>query len=246
MSITNIIPETIKVFSSDLILNKIANLDKIETEDYKNLHPKFLTPLSIKIDSNQFKKEIDFYSDYFQQWLFTHQDLPRYSIPLVNLNGSYENKEDPSNGSLTEWNRRHPENCLIETDFTSSTEILDLKSLQELRIFDNHWLRSNILKWYYGAEFVPHIDTVVPSYWLRLWGVTNAEGIEIAYYDDKLEQWCVEDNIESGRIYIIDTSLIHYAKCNSTSPVYQFFLSLQPSVKEILWKLMQTHSAVGK
>jgi hypothetical protein len=238
MSISKIIPNTIKIFSSPYILEKVKDLTKIEEDDYKKLHPQFLTPLSLKIDINKFSDEITKFDSYFKQWSFTHQHLPRFSIPLVNLDGDYKNDNDPSNGSLTEWNKQHLETMLLETDFRKRTAVLDLASLTPLQVFDNYWTRSNILKWNYGAEFVPHIDTAIPSYWLRLWGTTDPAGLELSYYDTVSEQWIEQTNIEAGRIYIIDTSLIHRARSISSTTVYQFFLSVDPTAKELLWKLM--------
>ena len=42
----------------------------IEDEDYKRLHPSFLTPLDIKIDPEEFSKEILKHQDAFEpHWL---------------------------------------------------------------------------------------------------------------------------------------------------------------------------------
>lgn len=238
MSIENIIPETIKIFSTDQIVEKVKSLPCLEVEDYRQLHPQFLNPLSIKINIDTFEQEIQEFKEYFKQWSFTHRDLPRYSIPLVNLTGSYKDDNDPSNGSLAEWNKRNSSNILLETDFRTSTDVLKISSLSTLKVFDTVWTRSNILKWHYGAEFVPHIDTAIPSYWIRLWGTSDPKSIELSYYNTDTKQWVRQENIEAGRIYIIDTSLIHRARSIGVNEVYQFFLSVDPSAKELLCKLM--------
>ena len=46
---------------------------------------------------------------------------------------------------------------------------MSMPSLKPLNILDGYWCRSNILKWHKDAMFVPHVDTIVPSMWIRLW-----------------------------------------------------------------------------
>lgn len=213
-------------------LEKFSLLKEYVSEDqYKLLHKNFLTPTSIKIDVEQFINEIKIYDKYFQKWGQQHTDIPRYGIALVNKNGSIVT-QDPINGSLHEWNKNFPDNPIIETDCQTLTPVIDIHSLKPLRIFDNHWCRSNILKWNKGAHFKPHIDTVIPSPWLRLWATTNADNFEIRY-DNGNGILTNFDNVEPGRLYLIDTSLVHDAISN-TDDVYQLFLSVLPSSIEIL------------
>lgn len=227
-----IVQETISVFEKSGAVNFYKNCkDLIGCEDYQRLHPQFLTPLNIKIDCEQFNKEIVQYDNNFEQWGTDHQHLPRYGLALVNQDGVLK-RNDPVNGSLMAWNRDHPDYPLIETDCIVPTEVLNLPSLSDLRIFDKHWCRSNILKWHKDAFFYPHIDSLLPSMWIRLWATTSSE-ISVRYYNKN--SGCLEvcENIEPGRIYVIDTSIVHDASATGDD-VYQLFLSVRPSAKTIL------------
>ena len=235
-----IIADTLQVFSrSTAQKEKFSKIKEyVSTQDYLELHNDFLTPTSIKINSGQFLEEILIYESYFEQWGTQHQDLPRYGLALVNLDGTLKNS-DPINGSLYEWNVNFPDRPIIESDCLIPTPVMQLESLEPLNIFNSHWCRSNILKWEQSADFKPHIDTIVPSPWIRLWGTTNPENIDIRY-DNGQGELVKADNIEAGRIYIIDTSIVHTAS-SINGTVYQFFLSVMPSainrLKEIQCQL---------
>jgi hypothetical protein len=229
-----IIQETIEVFEKSGAVNFYKKCkDLVGDEDYKRLHPQFLTPLDIKIDCNLFNKEILKYEEYFEQWGNDHQHLPRYGLALVNQDGKLKNK-DPVNGSLMAWNRDNPSQPLIETDCTVPTDVMTMPSLSPLNILNGHWCRSNIFKWNKDAFFFPHIDTIVPSMWIRLWAVTTP-GIVVRYYNKNTDSFEVVENIELGRVYIIDTSLVHDANAINDN-IYQLFLSILPSAKGILLK----------
>ncbi len=203
----------------------------VSSYEYKSLHKKFLTATTIKIDIELFLDEINLYSDQFQPWGTKHKDIPRYGLALVNQNGMF-NENDPINGSLHEWNKLYPSSPIIETDCQKLTDAMSMISLRPLRIFDNHWCRSNILKWHTGAHFKPHIDTVLPSPWLRLWATTDSDNLDIRY--DQGDGTLIKfENIEKGRVYIIDTSIVHDAISYSDN-VYQLFLSTLPSSINIL------------
>jgi len=227
IDIDSIIDNTLNVFANSQ--SRLNALSKISQEDYHRLHTKPLTPLNIKIDCDKFKEEIEQYKVYFEQWGSQFTELPRLGLAVVNQDGVLK-LNDPINGSLYEWNNKHPNSSLLETDCLTSTEVLDLPSLRLLKLFDGHWCRSNILKWDNGARFMPHIDTVVPSPWIRLWGTTDANNMEICFYDKKGP--IKIEPVESGRIYVIDTSLVHDAA--ATGPVYQFFLSVLPSAYNLI------------
>jgi hypothetical protein len=113
---------------------------------------------------------------------------------------------------------------------------MQINSLRPLDVFKNYWFRSNILKWQVGAEFKPHIDTILPSPWLRLWGTTDSKNIEIRYWDTDTNQMQAVQNIESGRIYLIDTSRVHDAFGHGDA--YQFFLSVSPDSIEKIQSLV--------
>jgi hypothetical protein len=231
-----IIADTLDVFSKSQAQKKkfLDIKNYVSKKDYQLLHRSFLTPINLKINCDQFLEEIDQYADNFEQWGTQHTHIPRYGLALVNQDGKIK-KNDAVNGSLYEWNVRFPENPIIESDCLEPTEVMTLDSLKSLSVFNGHWCRSNILKWRSQAEFKPHIDTIVPSPWIRLWGTTNPNDLEIRYDNGKGEL-VVANNIEAGRIYIIDTSLVHDA-VSLDQTVYQFFLSVLPSSINILKEL---------
>ena len=230
----DIIEYTKKLHSSEQIQKKIEGLESISEDRYKELHTSNIVPLNLTIDLYKFEKQITTYDGYFRPWGSSFADQPRYGLPLVNQNGSIDDPNDPTAGSLTEWNSLHPDEMYIETDFQTPTEVLDLECFDPLRYtFDGHWTRSNILKWGAIAEFQPHIDNAVPAYWYRLWGTNKADSFDLSFYDETLNEFEKEENIESGRLYLIDTTKVHIAK-GYANFVHQFFLSVKPSAYETL------------
>jgi len=232
-----IISDTLKVFfNTNEQKKKFSELtDYVTEEEYKKLHKDFLVPLTTKIDCDLFLKEIAEYSNFFEQWGTEHTHLPRYGLALVNQDGILKSN-DPINGSLYEWNVRHPDIPIIESDCKTPTPVMSLTSLKPLSDFDKYWFRSNIFKWGAGAEFKPHIDSIIPSPWLRLWGTTHAESTEVRCWDSKTKTMKSITGLESGRIYLIDTSQVHDAI--SHEEVYQFFLSVSPKALNIVKELL--------
>jgi hypothetical protein len=223
-----IINETIEIF-------KKSGADKLFTdfvkdEDYKRLHPFPLTATSLWIDPEEFKKEIINWDHVFEQWGKDHTHLPRYGAALVNQNGTLL-KNDPINGSLMAWNRDNPTRPLIETDCRTPTSLMNIASLQSLDIFKGYWCRSNILKWDCDAKFLPHVDTVVPSPWIRLWASMNPEIIVRFFNESTGELESV--NFEPGRVYVVDTSLVHDAYAVGDN-IYQLFLSVMPTAVSLI------------
>ena len=156
--------------------------------------------------------------------------MPRYGAALINQHGTII-KDDPINGSLMAWNRDHPDQPLIETDCQTPTKLLSLKSLAPLDIFKGYCCRSNILKWDETAKFLPHIDTVVPSPWIRLWA-SMSNDVTLRFYNK--ETGCLEPvDFELGRLYVIDTSLVHDATATGNG-VYQLFLSVLPTARNLI------------
>lgn len=236
VDVIEIIKNTKDVFQrSSEIKSKIDKLENfLDHNEYQTLHPFPLTPTSIVIDKDSFELEIKKYESWFEQWGEHHSHLPRYGLALVNTDGILK-KNDPINGSLYEWNAHRPDDPIIETDCTYPTEVMQLSSLHPLSVFGRFWLRSNILKWQKTAEFKPHIDTILPSPWIRLWGTTNPD-IEINFYGEN-GIIPLTSKIEAGRIYIIDTSLVHDAKLNE-GIAYQFFLCVSPQAKDIVKEMI--------
>jgi len=235
---TNKIIEDTKTafFSNYIQKEKYASISEFVSEtDYKSLHTKPLVPLDIKIDVDLFLSQVVEYQRYFQQWGKQHTELPRQGLALVNQYGHLQDN-DPINGSLYEWNVNNPNSPLLETDCLRPTEVLWMSSMDPLRVFKGHWCRSNILLWDKGAEFKPHIDTLLPSPWLRLWGTTsNTIKLRFAHGNELVEH----EDIEPGRIYLIDTSIVHDAYCND-EPGLQFFLSVLPSAYKIIKDLSKS------
>lgn len=233
-----IISDTVSVFfKSDVQKEKYNSLDQVlDQKAYTDLHPKFLTPLNIKIDCELFLKEINSFSNYFEQWGTEHTHLPRYGLALVNQDGILKSK-DPINGSLYEWNNKFPNQPLLETDCRVPTPVMKLSSLMPLNIFNGSWTRSNILKWHKGAEFKPHIDSIIPAPWIRLWGTTDPKNLKIRSFDPITKTMLEEQDVEAGRIYIIDTCLVHDA-VSLDNDTYQFFLSVDPQASTIIKDLI--------
>jgi len=223
-------------FRSDIQKKNFSKIKNFVNEnDYKRIHKEFLTPLKIDIDVDLFLNEIEQYSEYFEKWGNDYAELPRYGLALVNQNGKLQ-LNDPINGSLYEWNNKNPEAPIIEIDCRVPTEAMFLESLKPIRIFDGHWTRSNILKWHESAEFKPHIDTLIPSPWLRLWATSNKD-VVLEYYNDNEHAMVSVNNIIAGKLYLIDTSKVHYARSNHKN-LYQLFLSVDPTAYELLEELL--------
>lgn len=231
-----IIDDTLRVFSqSEIQRTKMDSLPKLNPTVYKSIHQSFLTPLDIKIDTEQFLTEIKQYDSEFVQWGKRYSHLPRLGAALVNTDGLLKGSNDPINGSLYEYNQYNSMNPIFETDCTVHTELMNLPSLEPLSVLNGHYLRSNIFKWSDTAMFVPHIDSVVPSPWIRLWATTDPSTVTVNYFNGEEYTSCTD--IEAGRLYIIDTSLVHDA--NSTGLNYQLFLACDIYSVDLLRMLIQ-------
>ena len=207
------------------IWEKYACSPKIQKNEYWTIHNQFLRPTNFKINIDIFEKQIKKYDKFFKNWGDNRPQLNkiRLGLPLVNLTGSYSQEPDISIGPLNHFNKEHPDNCLLETEFAKHTSILDLKCFDPLNPLKPYMCRSSILKWLQGANFKPHSDVVIPTVNLRLWGTNNPKNIRLRYKQKKDMVSCKK--IEPGRLYLIETSRIHDAKC-IREEVYQFFLAL--------------------
>jgi len=228
-----IISDTMKVFEKEL-----ANINNfVSYSDYKHMHKSFLTPTSIIVDMDSLQNELQSYQTFFQQWGNNHTHLSRSGIALVNLDGVLSRTQDPTNGSLYEYNALHPKNKIIESDCVVPTELINLPSIKPLRIFDGHWCRSNILKWGNGAKFFPHIDNCIPAPWLRLWATNDPNNLHVSYYNTTTESMEKIQDVEKGRLYLIDTSIVHDAEAFEDD-IYQLFLSTLPTAKNLVKGLL--------
>lgn len=220
--------------NSPKAIEKLLALPKIADVDYSALHRAFLTPTSLSFDVDLFVSEICQFESLFVRWGKKYEDTPRYGLPLFNVDGRFRFTEtDPTMGSLLDWIKEHPDNPILETDCTTATEAYNLKSLQVLKYFDPHFCRSSILKWGASGMFTPHIDVALPAPWFRLWATTS-NYIDLSYWDRQGNKHDCE-YIEAGRIYLIDTTLVHEAMWNNRGWVYQLFLSLMPSATSKLY-----------
>jgi hypothetical protein len=234
IEIQKIVDDTYNVFSNTTERYvKYQNLKKLDVERYNKLHTDFLVPTDIVIDTELFTWEITKFDDQFAQWGNIHTELPRYGLALVNLDGQLTKDKDITNGSLYQYNLLNPNRPMYETDCTKPTVVYDLESLKPLKVLDGHYTRSNILKWLGDGKFLPHVDSFKPTPWLRLWGTTNSENLTVNYYDTKSNSYKTYESIENGRIYLIDTSLVHDAVCTH-GVNYQFFLSTNISAYDII------------
>lgn len=193
------------------------NSPTLSEELYDELHTNDLVKTNIKINVEEFKKEIKFYENKFTKWGQKYPKVPRYGIPMVNTTGSFDEENDPARQPLDELICRELK-VYNEVNIKTKTEICDMKTLEPLKILYPYLTRSSILKWDKGGFFAPHIDVVLPAPILRIWGTTS-NNMELIMNKK------IQKDIEPGRIYIIDTAKIHEAK-SFEDEVYQFFIGL--------------------
>lgn len=194
---------------------------KLTIDQFKDLHPNFITPLDIYIPPSQFEKEIKQYHNFFRQWGPYHTNFPRYGLPLVNLSGRIDDDVDPSCMPLDVWCNLNPNEMYWELDFDQPTEVMNLPSLSSLSKILPYMRRSNILWWNNTGHFKPHVDMVQEAIThLRLWG-TNKTSKEyyFKYGNHRLT------DIEPGRIYLVNTLSQHEAFAVDDY-VYTFFISI--------------------
>ena len=72
-------------------------------------------------------------------------------------------------------------------------------------------------------SFSPHWDVMLPAINLRLWGTDNPDSMSLRYKENDEMVEC--EDIEAGRLYLIETSTVHDARCMKDD-LYQFFISL--------------------
>ena len=217
-----------------------ALLPKCDELAYRELHSKSLVPTSIKIDVTMFRNTMEQYSNYFKPWSKNRPEMfkIRKGLPLVNLTGRYTDDDDPTIGPLDYHNKINPNNQLLETDITTPTKILYEECFNPLEILHPYLIRSSILMWEKGANFVPHVDTGVPSPHFRLWGTDNPESIKLRF-KNSFDEYVEVTNVEAGRIYIIDTAEYHDALCTSTMG-YQFFIAVNIEAYDLLKNIKET------
>ena len=221
------------VYSKTTETNKVElELDRSKFEyydRYMKLHNnKFMQPTTLKIDIDDFTKEIVEYHPHFRHWGNNRLYLPRFGISLVNLNGDIHGDIDPACGALDIYNRTAKKK-LVEKDFTAKTEVYNLPSLSVLKPLDDIIIRSSILLWHQGANVLPHIDVEpLPNCNLRLWGTNDPTGYVFGYAGELIGE------VEPGRLYLCDTSVFHWAKAE-VDWLYTFFIALSPTNQSFEW-----------
>lgn len=216
----------VKNLSKINYLERIKNIDLMDIKKYNSLYESNLVPTSIKFDIDLFEKTMKKYSSYFKIWSNNRPEVmySRLGIPLVNLSGRIDDKFDLTIGPLDYYNKNNPGYELWESDIKTPTDLLAEKCFDVLNPIKPYMLRSSILKWHPGGNFLPHIDTVVPSPWFRFWGTNNTNNIKLRFYESTDQSSCVvEENVEAGRLYLINTAKLHDALCINDVG-YQFFI----------------------
>lgn len=232
----------------------------LTAEIYNELHTQPLVPLDICINIDDFRHTMKKYHYAFRRWGKEHLELNRFAVPLINRSGRLDDNPDPSIYPLDKWNEDLSiEDKLWDNDFVNPTEVLSEPCFDVLEPIKQYMVRSSIFKWHTGSKFHPHIDTWFPSPILRLWGTDCAESVHLgfnktgersAWIDngngtftkpDNLEQAInnLQDitNIESGRLYLIDTCIMHDARA-SADDVHQFFIALNTHSIEAIKNLI--------
>jgi len=208
-----------------VIKNSIPTLTE---EEYKQMHTDFLVPTTIKIDASKIQQQIEPYSKYFMQMLHRTLDLPRYSIPLANLDGTLKEYDD-ANISFQKLNQLGNDKVYIDSDYNKPTEVFYLPFAEPLRIFENDLYRSLLLYWKPGGLFVPHIDALsTMPIMIRLW--MGTESMRLRYAKNNV---LVDCDFEPGRVYIIDTSIVHDAHCFNEDG-YQLIIALHPRAYDMV------------
>lgn len=212
----------------------------IELDKYLQLHTAPVVATDIVIDPDKFESLMQQNQYAFRSWGEKKKHFPRYGLPLVNQNGSMYNNPEPVCYPLDEWlEPLAEEDWVFDRDFTQKTPVFEHSVFDPLKRFDDYWCRSCILRWDSEAFFWPHSDTWFPSPILRLWGTTDPDNVKFQFdrefrraptpgtvssMDPDMVDW--QGDIEPGRMYIVDTSLIHTARSQGTHPTYQFFLAV--------------------
>lgn len=209
----------------------------IATEKYLELHASPVIPTDLYIDLEQFDRAMEKYKYSFRRWGQRHLEHQRYGLPLVNLNGELYNNPEVVCYPLDQWNAELPDDQRVnDHTFTTPTEVLSHPAFDCLNDLKPYILRSCILKWMAGSFFYPHTDTKMPSKILRFWGTNDPENVKLRFDKDNTrcnprdisgatyELADLDIEIEAGRLYLIDTSIIHDARSFADN-TYQFFLA---------------------
>ena len=189
---------------------------KHSVDEYEAIHRDILTPTIYRIEN--FDEEIKKYHQHFVQWGPTHTQFPRYGLSLVNRTGDYL---DNASNSPLDTHYEYNNEILWDTDFTLHTPALQMKSLDVIQPLKKYMIRSNILWWNNLGHFKPHVDISKNFFThIRLWGTNKSPKEYIFKFNGK------NLDFEPGRLYIVDTSILHEAKA-LVDYTYTYFFSIQ-------------------
>jgi hypothetical protein len=217
-----------------------AERPRLNRDSYYDIHKNILTPLPIVIDCDLFEEEIFKYNMQFEQFGNTHTHLQRFSLGLTECEVPIEASPHPVNWPMDVWNIQHRHTPLFDNDFYIPNDAFkSFESLKEFyNVFQNQFARCTILKWNAGAHFKPHIDMVLPTPNLRIWGTNDPDNNHFCFWNSDTLQYERQINIERGRLYLADTSIYHHAYSTSDY-VYTFFFALQINAYDTIKKLLQ-------
>lgn len=198
-------------------------------DKYYDLHKKFLQPTSMKIDIDLFHQEIKQYHSLFREWGIGRPHLPRYGLSLYNLDGNIRGETDVGCQPLDTAPLEYQDERL----FATPTEVYnDMESMRALDPLKEYYLRSSILLWHKGANFLPHVDLMpTKDYNLRMWGNSDPDG----YVFNGVGE--IVDQVEPGRIYLCDTSKWHYAQATKDWN-YTFFICFKRTAIDFVKTLL--------
>lgn len=210
---------------------------KCQEKEYRELHTSLAMPTTIKIDVNSFRETMKTYDKFFKTWSNNRPEMMeiRKGLPLINLTGNYDDDDDLTIGPLDYYNKNNPTRRYNETDIITPTPVLDEACFEPMHILKPFLIRSSILKWEAGANFVPHRDLETPTPHFRLWGTDNPDVIKLRFENADGELVEIQ-NIEPGRLYIIDTAETHDALCVNDVG-YQFFIAVNSFAYDLLKRI---------
>lgn len=205
----------------------------LDQSEYDALYTSnFVTLPNIKIDCDLFEKEIEPYKPLFRQWGEKHTEFNRKGISVVNLTGRLDDDIDPCCWPQDQYNQKF-KTSLYDNMYRVPTELINLKSFDVLNSLKPYMIRSAILWWQPGSHFKPHIDSTIPTPYIRVWGTNKPDKYNFTYLDGSnhfTKKW------DKGQIYLCNTIRQHYAEALDKD-VYTFFFNFDSSAYDLFMDL---------
>ena len=207
----------------------------LDHDEFYSMQTKNFLPLrDIVINTQELDEQLAPYKQYFRNWGVNHlEKMFRQGIPLVNGTGNLDDEVDPTIWPLDQYNREHG-TVLRDNHFTTPTPILDLPCFDSLAPIKPYMLRSSVIWWKKGSFFFPHIDSVLPTGYIRLWGTNKPENYLFSYLEGS--NHTQQDGWDEGQIYLCDTVKQHYAEALADD-VYTYFFCLDSSAYDVVKEL---------